>query len=86
MAYLSRRWTDAALRAGGLVLIGCAVLAAGALSGPQAIAAAGGVRPIDFLLALGAFLCGTTGTALLIVGAHLSDAIALGPRWRRFRR
>jgi hypothetical protein len=39
--------------------------------------------PLAYLLALGTFLCGSTGAALVIHGHHLFDKIQVSERWRQ---
>jgi hypothetical protein len=73
------RW---GLRPLGVVLLLGAYMAGRRLPGIEA-AYGGDVPPVAYLLALIAFLCSSTGAALLVHGHRLFDRVEISERWRR---
>ncbi len=73
------------LRLGGFLLVGIAWLA---ISHACALAPMGQHLEgtvVEYCLSAAAFLCASSGSALLIVGPHLLDEIEIAERWKARR-
>lgn len=76
------RRVDIGLRAGGVLLCGLSYLAVRWLVALQLSQVHGEPGVEAFALAAVAFLCGSCGTALLTLGHHIFDEVAISQRWR----
>lgn len=74
---------DIILRLGGITLLASAWACARALLHSHFAVSVGEPTPVHYLLATGAFLCGSAGAMLTGYGRHIFDRIEVSPRWRR---
>lgn len=69
------------IRAGGAALLCLAAYATHLLFIPGSPLPPGQATALDYLLAAIAFICASTGGALVVLGAHVLDEVPLSPRW-----
>ncbi len=70
------------LRVAGAGILGIAYLAGASLRS-RAIAGPVNGDPFAYLLAAATFICGSAGTVLAALGAHIFDRVVVSQRWRR---
>jgi len=82
MLWYQRTGAGALLRVAGMGILATGYFAAIWL---QSRATAGALNgdPLAYLLAAAAFLCGSVGSALAVLGTHIFDRVEVAQRWRR---
>lgn len=81
MAWYEKTGASALLRIAGVGILGIAYLAGAFLRGRAAAGSLTG-DPFSYLFAAGTFLCGSVGSALTVLGAHIFDRVEVSQRWR----
>ena len=83
---LTNNWHETGLAKFGLRVAGLIVLAIAYWAGAALYHRFAGTRahpPLEYLLALAAIVCASTGSALTIMGHHLFDQVEVSSRWVR---
>lgn len=71
------------LRVSGMILLVFSFLAAGSLHERTVTTAPHNATFMMLLLAAATFICGSLGSALLVVGPRLWEPVEVAERWRR---
>jgi cytochrome c oxidase assembly factor CtaG len=83
MAWHQKTGAAILLRVAGVAILALAWLAAAALHSRAMAAGAPTRDAVAWLLACSAFLCGSAGAGLAVLGPHIFDRIQVSRRWRR---
>ena len=85
MAWYEKSGAGALLRVAGLATLAVAYVAGASLRS-RALAGALDSDPFAYLLAATAFLCGSLGSGLVVLGRHIFDRVEISRRWSRIDR
>ena len=81
MPWYEKTGASALLRIGGVGILAIAYFAGTTLRS-RVVAVTLNGDPFAYLLAAGTFLCGSVGSGLVVMGAHIFDRVAVSQRWR----